>query len=118
MRFVRSLLLVMLLLCGDLSQMLWSPSSVYASGDGITPKLLTLTSTFESVGVEVTFGGDGDGDATAMLAFKRIDDAIWRNGLPLWRTSAVDGPGPAFYGSALLLEDRVVRTYARTRASE
>ncbi|HEU5316355.1 MAG TPA: hypothetical protein VFX49_09615, partial [Chloroflexota bacterium] len=71
---------------------------------------LRLTATFESVGVEVLFGGDANGNAAAALAFRKAGEgeAAWRAGLPLWRTddgsAATGGPGAAFYGSALLLE--------------
>lgn len=64
-----------------------------------------MHATFNSVGIELRFSGDADGDATAALAFKRATESDWRPGLPLWRTN--DGsvtPGPAFYGSVLLLD--------------
>ena len=61
-----------------------------------------LTATFNSIGVELPFRGDTNGSATAGLEFRRAGERDWRAGLPLWRTA--DPSGPAFYGSALLLE--------------
>ncbi len=63
---------------------------------------LTLTATYNSVGVELPFTGDANGTAVANLEFRRVDDQEWRPGLPLWRTA--DPSGAAFYGSALLLD--------------
>ncbi|MCC6176363.1 MAG: hypothetical protein IT305_13740 [Chloroflexi bacterium] len=62
---------------------------------------LTLTATFASIGVEVPFTGDDNGNASAGLQFKKSSDADWREGLPLWR--ADDGQQRTFFGSALLL---------------
>ncbi len=82
------------------------PPTVVArsSGSAVTPGRMSLSATYESIGVEMLFGGDEDGDATAQLEFKRSSDTEWRQGLPLWRTDKELAPGPAFYGSALLLE--------------
>ncbi|HEV8635595.1 MAG TPA: DUF4082 domain-containing protein, partial [Chloroflexota bacterium] len=67
-----------------------------------------LSATFNSVGVEVLYAGDDNRNATAALRFKRGADpdlpASWRQGLPLWATTDLGGPGRAFYGSALFLE--------------
>ena len=68
----------------------------------ITPDALRLTATYHSVGVEVPFLGDPNRNATASLSFRRAGESAWRAGLPLWPTA--DPSGPAFYGSALLLE--------------
>jgi hypothetical protein len=85
------------------------------AGPALEARGLELTATFNSVGVEVAFGGDANGNASAALAFRvagagtgsgtGAGEMGWREGLPLWRTD--DGsvaPGAAFYGSALLLE--------------
>jgi len=72
---------------------------------GVAPGALTLTATFNSIGVELLFAGDANANASAGLEFRPSGAAEWRQGLPLWRTN--DGsatPGPAFYGSALLLD--------------
>jgi hypothetical protein len=64
-----------------------------------------LTSTFNSVGVELAFNGDDDCDASAGLHFRPHSTGTpeaWREGLPLWRTGRWAGQR-AFYGSALLL---------------
>ena len=61
-----------------------------------------LTATFNNIGVELPFTGDANGTSTAGLEFRREGERDWRAGLPLWRTA--DPSGPAFYGSALLLE--------------
>ncbi|MCC6176377.1 MAG: hypothetical protein IT305_13810 [Chloroflexi bacterium] len=68
----------------------------------VTAGTLTLTATFQSVGLEWTFTGDDDQNATAEVAFRRAVDSTWRKGLPLWRTD--DGTLRAFYGSLLLLD--------------
>jgi hypothetical protein len=82
-----------------------SPSPTAVPGaPAIFPGLLSLTETFSSIGVELPFDGDPDGDATATLEFKKASETTWRAGLPLWRTGASGRPGGAFYGSALLLE--------------
>lgn len=73
--------------------------------NAVAPGQIRLTSTFNSIGIELFFTGDADANATAALAFKKSTDSTWREGLPLWRTD--DGstsPGPAFYGSALELD--------------
>src|SRR6266704_3823616 len=99
---LRVLLSVLALLSG-VNMHLASP--VYASMTAITVGALTLTSTFNSIGVELKFTDDGNANATASLQFKKTSDSTWREGLPLWRTDngSID-PGPAFYGSALLLD--------------
>jgi hypothetical protein len=74
------------------------------SGPGLTVGGLTLSATFNSVGVELLFGGDDNQNGSAALEFRRAGDADWRRGLPLWPTSGADAPGRAFYGSVLLLE--------------
>src|SRR5205823_1968048 len=60
--------------------------------------------TFNSVGIELLYTGDDDGDAQAALQFRPAGSGDWRAGLPLWPTNSQTGPGRAFYGSALLLE--------------
>ncbi|MBI4505790.1 MAG: hypothetical protein HY691_09670 [Chloroflexi bacterium] len=65
---------------------------------------LTLSATFNSIGVELLFAGDANGDASAALEFQRADEATWRLGLPLWRVASSSAPGSAFYGSALMLD--------------
>ncbi|MBI4506969.1 MAG: hypothetical protein HY691_15675, partial [Chloroflexi bacterium] len=77
---------------------------VTPAGNGVTAGTLTLTATFNSVGVELLFTGDDDGDATATLEFRPSGASTWRSGLPLWRTASSAAPGRAFYGSALLLD--------------
>ena len=70
----------------------------------ITPRSLRLSATFNSIGLELLFVGDANGNASAQLEF-RGGGHDWREGLPLWPTNDGSGePGPAFYGSALLLE--------------
>jgi hypothetical protein len=82
-----------------------SPSPTVVPGaPAISPTLLRLSTTFNSIGGELLFEGDPDGDATATLEFKKASETTWRAGLPLWRTGATAAPGPAFYGSALFLE--------------
>ena len=81
------------------------PSKVSAAGYGLSPGTLTLTSTYNSIGIELPFTNDDNANAQASLEFKRSSDSTWRRGLQLWRTD--DGssvPGRAFYGSAMLLE--------------
>jgi hypothetical protein len=73
------------------------------AANAITVGSLNLTATFNSIGIELLFSDDDDGDATAALEFKRSADGTWRNGLPLWRTS-YSGTQSAFYGSALQLD--------------
>jgi hypothetical protein len=77
------------------------PPLVFAADAPVTPGKLTLTTTYASIGIEVGFTGDEDGDATAELEFKKASDVTWRKGLPLWRTA--DATQRAFYGSGLLL---------------
>src|SRR5262249_26307025 len=96
--------------------LVWSFTTAAApSSSGLVDLIVTgappapvLTSTFNSIGVEVFYTGDDDRDATAALRFKRSADpdvpASWRQGLPLWRTPYLGGPGRAFYGSALFLD--------------
>ena len=80
------------------------------SGANSTSKALTvgpmhLSATFNSIGLEVLFRGDANANAQARLQFKKTADTSWREGLPLWPTN--DGssqPGPAFYGSVLMLD--------------
>ncbi len=63
---------------------------------------MNLSATFNSIGIELFFSGNAS--ASAQLEFKKSTDSIFRKGLDLWATN--DGsttPGPAFYGSALLL---------------
>lgn len=65
---------------------------------------LNLNATFNSVGVELFFSG-GSASPSATLEFKKSSENTWRKGLDLWKVD--DGstsPGPAFYGSALLLD--------------
>src|SRR6266516_2168557 len=71
-----------------------------AANYAIMPGAMALTTTFNSIGVEVRFTGDDNANAGGVLQFKKSTDTTWRNGLPLWRTD--DGstiPGRAFYGS-------------------
>lgn len=71
----------------------------------LTAGPLSLTPTFASIGVELFFTGDDNGNASATLEFKPADVAEWRAGLPLWRVGDVEAnQGRAFYGSALLLD--------------
>lgn len=96
----------------------------FASGEGISAGNMNLTSTFNSVGIELFFTGDSNENATAELEFKKTGDSTFRKGLPLHRTfqaysqtlpastepspspiiTPKDSFGDAFYGSALLLE--------------
>ncbi|MDP9380517.1 MAG: DUF1565 domain-containing protein, partial [Chloroflexota bacterium] len=88
------------------------------TADSVTPGILKLTATYNSVGVELFFTGDDNANASATLEFKRRADTYWRRGLPLWRTN--DGsttPGRAFYGSALLL-NAGTRYDVRVRVSD
>lgn len=82
-----------------------SVPTALASSFAIVPGGMTLTTTFNSIGIEVRFTGDDNANANAALQFKKSSDSTWRAGLPLWRTD--DGstnPGRAFFGSALLLD--------------
>ncbi len=70
--------------------------------NAITVGTMSLKPTFNSIGVELTFSGDGNANATAALSFRQSSETTWHSALPLWRTD--DGstdPGPAFYGSVL-----------------
>lgn len=79
--------------------------SVSSGSTGVGATGMTLTSTYNSVGVEVPFAGDANANAGAHLEFKPADSPEWRQGLPLWRTDdGSSAPGRAFYGSALLLD--------------
>jgi hypothetical protein len=81
------------------------PVAHAGSGDSIAPGHVNLSATYESIGIELLFRGDANENASASLEFKRSSDGAWRRGLPLWRTDdGSESPGPAFYGSALLLE--------------
>lgn len=62
---------------------------------------MNLTSTFNSIGIELLFTGDDNQNSIANLEFRRSGDSSWRQGLPLWGTYS--NPR-AFYGSALLLD--------------
>jgi hypothetical protein len=81
-----------------------SPTQPSSSDPGarIAPGPARLSSTFNSVGIEVPFQADMNHNATAGLSFRRVGESAWRNGLPLWPT--YDPSGAAFYGSVLLLE--------------
>lgn len=81
-----------------------APTATGNTADVLTPTKLNLNSTFNSIGIELFFGGDANGNGTAALEFKQAADAEWRQGLPLWRTTSNDATGSTFYGSALLLE--------------
>jgi hypothetical protein len=77
------------------------------SGSGpnaIAPGAMNLTSTFNSIGIELLFSGDDNKNAAAALSFKKAGESSWREGLPLWGTYDSNAPGRAFYGSALLLD--------------
>jgi hypothetical protein len=66
---------------------------------------LTLSATYASVGIELFFAGDDNGNATASIEFKPTGAAEWRAGLPLWRTGPTeDDDRRAFSGSILLLD--------------
>ena len=66
---------------------------------------LRLSPTYASIGVELFFFGDDNGNATASIEFKPSGATAWRAGLPLWRTvGTAKEPGRAFYGSVLLLD--------------
>lgn len=66
---------------------------------------LTLTSTFASIGIELFYFGDDNGNAVATIEFRPEGVAEWRAGLPLWRVGTGEASqGRAFYGSALLLD--------------
>lgn len=72
--------------------------------NAIAPGRLNLTATYASIGLELFFTGDDNGNASANLEFKAAGEATWRAGLPLWEVGGeVATPGRAFYGSALLL---------------
>lgn len=76
-----------------------------AGPNALAPDKLKLTTTFASIGIELPFGGDDNGNATAELEFKPTTETTWRKGLPLWPIIGdVPAPGHAFYGSALLLD--------------
>jgi hypothetical protein len=82
------------------------PAQQEAPGDvkALVPGQMRLQATFMSIGVEVLFRGDVNLNGRATLDFRPSGSSGWRCALPLWR--ADDGspdPGPAFYGSALLL---------------
>jgi hypothetical protein len=86
-----------------------SPTATATAGagggpDAVRAGALKLTATFNSVGVELLFGDDANANAAAALEFRKAGDSAFRQGLPLWRTGSPAAPGPAFYGSALLLQ--------------
>lgn len=76
----------------------------------VTPNAIALgkpklTVTFASIGIELPFGGDNNGNANATVAFKPEGESAWRAGLPLWAANGdLPTPGRVFYGSALLLK--------------
>ncbi len=63
---------------------------------------MNLSSTFNSIGVELFYSGHAS--ASAQLEFKKSTDSNFRKGIDLWATNVAASPGPAFYGSALLLK--------------
>ena len=79
--------------------------SLAPSANPITVRSMRLSATFNSIGIELLFGGDANANAQAAVLFKKSAEASWRRGLPLWSTN--DGstqPGPAMYGSLLMLD--------------
>ncbi len=64
---------------------------------------MNLSATFNSIGIELFYSGNVD--ASTIVEYKRSSDTTFKQALPLGPT--IDGsvsPGPAFYGSVLLLE--------------
>jgi Protein of unknown function (DUF1565) len=75
-----------------------APAVRAATSTAVTTGDLNVSATFNSIGIELKFTGDGNANASASVQFKRSTDTAWRAGLPLWRTP------DAFYGSLLLLD--------------
>ncbi len=73
-----------------------------ADGDVVSVQSMRLTATYNSIGVEVKFSGDNNGNSTAEVYYRRAGSDAWLRALPLWRTAA--SSGSAFYGSVVLLE--------------
>jgi len=73
-----------------------------ADGDAVSVQSMRLTATYNSIGVEVKFSGDNNGNSTAEVYYRRAGSDAWLRALPLWRTAA--SSGSAFYGSVVLLE--------------
>lgn len=66
---------------------------------------LGLTATFATIGIDLPFLGDDNGNAVAGVAFRAVGAADWRAALPLWRVGEAKAGQPrAFYGSVLLLD--------------
>lgn len=66
---------------------------------------LSLSATYASVGIELFFQGDDNGNAIASVEFKPSGATEWRAGLSLWRVGPTeDDDHRAFYGSLLLLD--------------
>ncbi|MEK7617369.1 MAG: metallophosphoesterase [Patescibacteria group bacterium] len=65
----------------------------FAVQSNISPGNLKLSATFNSIGIELPFYGDNNGNATASLEFKKSSesDTQWRKGLDLWRTQGTEG---------------------------
>ena len=78
-----------------------STAAAKVPGQAVAVGQVTLTATFNSVGIELPYGGDADHNAVASVAFRPSGGASWRQGLPLWRESAATPT--AFYGSLLEL---------------
>ncbi|TAK36839.1 MAG: DUF1565 domain-containing protein, partial [Chloroflexota bacterium] len=72
------------------------------TGDALVPDRLELASTFNSIGVELLYTGDANGNAMASLQFKKSSDEMWRDALPPWQVSTASPS--AFYGSVLLVD--------------
>lgn len=75
---------------------------VVSGANGIAINGLTTNATFNSIGLELAYVGDGNQNASAAVQFKKTSDSTWRNGLPLWETN--DGTSPSFFGSVVLLD--------------
>jgi hypothetical protein len=78
------------------------PTTVNTTSHAMAAGAVRLTTTFNSIGIELPITGDANANAEAALEIKSTTDSSWRSGLPLWRTD--DGSQRTFFGSAMLLE--------------
>lgn len=91
------------------SRLFGKPSSYAASSaTTVLNTPLNLTTTFNSIGIELFYSGDsgtGNTQSQVSLKFKKHSDTNWRNGLSLWQVNSVnDSLSTAFYGSAVDLD--------------
>lgn len=62
-----------------------APLILTAANNLESPVLTVEPPSFTAIGLQLVYTGDDNSNAAASLRFRRLGDAVWSDGLPLWR---------------------------------